>query len=63
MTWTDEEKSHNGEPKKSELLPTGERATEIVEVLVLPCVKPYDYDIEATHRFFGCLANVMYTYL
>lgn len=34
MTWANEGKSHNGEPKKSELLPTGEKAKEIVEVLV-----------------------------
>ncbi len=34
MTWSNEEKSHNGEPKKSELLPSVDKAKEIVEVLV-----------------------------
>jgi hypothetical protein len=34
MKWANEEKGDNGEPKKSELLPTGEEAKEIVEVLV-----------------------------
>ncbi len=33
MTWADEEKSHNGEPKKPELLPTGGKAKELREVL------------------------------
>ena len=33
MTWSNEEKSQNGEPKKPELLPTGERVKEIIEVL------------------------------
>ena len=33
MTWSNEEKSQNGESKKSELLPTGERVKEIIEVL------------------------------
>ncbi len=33
MTWADEGESHNGEPKKPELLPTGDKAKEIVEVL------------------------------
>lgn len=34
MTWSNEEKSHNGEPKKPELLPPVDKAEEIVEVLV-----------------------------
>ena len=34
MAWADEGKNHNGEPKKPELLPTGNKAKEIVEVLV-----------------------------
>ncbi len=33
MTWGNEEKSDNGQPKKSELLPTGDKAKEIVELL------------------------------
>jgi len=33
MTWSNEEKSQNGESKKPELLPTGERVKEIIEVL------------------------------
>jgi hypothetical protein len=33
MTWSNEEKGDNGQPKKSELLPTGDKAKEIVEVL------------------------------
>lgn len=33
MTWADERKNHNDEPKKSELLPTGDSAKEIIEVL------------------------------
>ena len=33
MTWANEEKGDNGQPKKSELLPTGDKAKEIVEVL------------------------------
>ncbi len=33
MTWPDDGRSHNGEPKKSELLPRGDKAKEIVEVL------------------------------
>ncbi len=33
MTWANEEKDDNGQPKKSELLPTGDKAKEIVEVL------------------------------
>ena len=32
MTWADEN-NHNGEPKKPELLPTGEKTKELVEVL------------------------------
>jgi hypothetical protein len=34
MTWVDERKNHNGEPKKPGLLPSGEQAKEIIEVLV-----------------------------
>ena len=34
MTCADEGKNHNGKPKKSELLPTGDGAKELVEVLV-----------------------------
>jgi len=34
MTWADEAKNHNDEPKKSRLLPTGDQTTEIVELLV-----------------------------
>ena len=34
MTWADEGESHNGEPKKPELLPSVDKAIEIVEVLV-----------------------------
>jgi hypothetical protein len=34
MTWANECESHDGEPKKRELLPTGDKASEIVEVLV-----------------------------
>jgi hypothetical protein len=34
MTCANEGKNHNGEPKKPELLPTGDKATEVVEVLV-----------------------------
>ncbi len=34
MTWADEEKSHNGEQKKPGLLPAGDKAREIVELLV-----------------------------
>ena len=34
MTWSNEEKGHNGEPKKPDLLPTGDKAKEIIEVLV-----------------------------
>jgi len=33
MTWADEGKYQNGEPKKPELLPTGDEAKEIIEVL------------------------------
>jgi len=33
MTWANEEKGDNGQPKKSELLPTGDKAKEIIEVL------------------------------
>jgi len=33
MTWADEGKNHNGEPKKPELLPPVDKAKEIVEVL------------------------------
>ncbi len=33
MTWTNEPNNHNDEPKKSDLLPTGDKAKEIVEVL------------------------------
>ena len=33
MSCADEEKSHNEEPKKSDLLPTGDKAKEIIEVL------------------------------
>ena len=33
MTWANEGKSHNGKPKKSELLPTGDKANEIIEAL------------------------------
>ena len=33
MTWSNEEKSHNGEPKKPELLSPVDKAKEIVEVL------------------------------
>jgi hypothetical protein len=33
MTWGNEGKSDNEQPKKSELLPTGDKAKEIVEVL------------------------------
>ena len=33
MTWGNEGKSDNGQPKKSELLPTGDKAKEIVELL------------------------------
>lgn len=34
MTQANERKNHRGEPKKSELLPKGDRATEIIEMLV-----------------------------
>ncbi len=34
MTWADEAKNHNDESKKSELLPSVDKAKEIVEVLV-----------------------------
>ncbi|HID31065.1 MAG TPA: hypothetical protein EYP19_13830 [Desulfobacterales bacterium] len=34
MNRANEGKANNGEPKKSELLPTGDEAKEIVEVLV-----------------------------
>ena len=34
MTCVNEGKSHNSEPKKSDLLPKGREAKEIVEVLV-----------------------------
>lgn len=33
MTWANEEKGDNGQPKKSELLPPVDKAKEIVEVL------------------------------
>jgi hypothetical protein len=33
MTWPDVEKNHNDEPKKSKLLPAGDNAKEIVELL------------------------------
>lgn len=33
MTCANEEKSQNGEPKKPELLPAGDKAKEIIEVL------------------------------
>lgn len=33
MACADEEKNHNDEPKKSELLPQGDEAKQIVEVL------------------------------
>ena len=33
MTCADEGKSHNSEPKKSKLLPTGGKAKELIEVL------------------------------
>jgi hypothetical protein len=33
MAWANERKNHNGESKKSELLPNGERAKAIIEVL------------------------------
>jgi hypothetical protein len=35
MTRANEEKSDNGKPKKSELLPQGDKAREIVEVLAM----------------------------
>jgi len=34
MTWVNEPNNHNDGPKKSDLLPTGDKAKEIVEVLV-----------------------------
>ena len=34
MTWANEGKNHNGEPKKPELLPTEDEAKEVLEVLV-----------------------------
>ena len=34
MTWANERESHDGEPKKRELLPKGDKANKIVEVLV-----------------------------
>lgn len=34
MTQANEQKNHNGEPKKPELLPTGDKAKGIVEVLL-----------------------------
>jgi hypothetical protein len=34
MTCANEGKNHGDEPKKPELLPTGEKAKELVEVLV-----------------------------
>ena len=34
MTWANEREGHDGEPKKRELLPKGDKANEIVEVLV-----------------------------
>ena len=37
MTWGNEEKSHNDESKKPELLPTGDKAKEIVELLAEMC--------------------------
>ena len=37
MTWANEEKGDNGQPKKSELLPTGDKAKEIVEILAEMC--------------------------
>ena len=33
MTWADEGKNQNGESKKPELLPTGDEAKEILDVL------------------------------
>jgi len=33
MTWANEGKNHNGKPKKPELLPMGEKAQEIIEML------------------------------
>ncbi len=33
MTWTNEPNNHNDEPKKSDLLPTGDKAKEIIELL------------------------------
>ena len=33
MTWPNKGKNHNGESKKSVLLPTGEKAKAIIEVL------------------------------
>lgn len=33
MTWDSEGKNRNGEPKKSGLLPAGDNAKEVVEVL------------------------------
>jgi len=33
MNWENEGKSHNGKPKNSGLLPTGDKAKEIVELL------------------------------
>ena len=33
MTCANEGKNHNGEPKKSGLLPAGDKAKEVVEVL------------------------------
>ncbi len=33
MTWDSEGKNHNGEPKKSGLLPAVDKAKEIIEIL------------------------------
>ncbi len=33
MSWADEGKNHNGERKKPQLLPTGDNAKEIIELL------------------------------
>lgn len=33
MSWADEGKSDNGEPKKPGLLPAGDKAREIIELL------------------------------
>ena len=37
MNWENEGKSHNGKPKNSGLLPTGDKAKEIVELLAEMC--------------------------